>query len=62
MLRIALLTTALLFASGAVSAADTPAKPARADAVDAQLTKAIAGDWRDPKNSARDAFRIRRRP
>lgn len=57
MLRIALLTTALLFASGAVSAADTPAKPARAEAVDANLAKAIAGDWRDPKNSARDAFR-----
>ena len=57
MLRIALLTTALLFATGAASAADAPAKPARAETVNAQLAKAIAGDWRDPKNSARDAFR-----
>ena len=57
MLRIALLTSALLFASGAVLAADTPAKPARADVVDAALAQAIAGDWRDPKNTARDAYR-----
>ena len=57
MLRIALLTSALLFASGVAPAADTPAKPARADAVDAALAKAVAGDWRDPKNSARDAHR-----
>lgn len=57
MLRIALLTSALLFATGTVPAADTPAKPARTDAVDAALAKAIAGDWRDPKNAARDAHR-----
>lgn len=57
MLRIALLTSALLFACGVVPAADTPTKPARADAVDAALAKAIAGDWRDPKNTARDAHR-----
>ena len=57
MLRIALLTSALLFASGVATSADTPAKPARAATVDAALAKAIAGDWRDPKNSARDAHR-----
>jgi predicted methyltransferase len=57
MLRIALLTSALLFATGAALAADTPASPARAEAVDAALTRTLAGDWRDPKNSARDAHR-----
>lgn len=57
MLRIALLTTALLLATGPAPAADAPAKSARADAVDAALAKAIAGDWRDPKNAARDAHR-----
>lgn len=57
MLRIALLTSALLFASGVATAADTPTKPSRTDAVDAALAKAVAGDWRDPKNTARDAHR-----
>lgn len=57
MLRIALLTTALLLATGAAPAADAPAKAARADATDAALAKAIAGDWRDPKNTARDRHR-----
>lgn len=58
MLRNVLLTS-LLLACTACASTDAPRDQAKgADGVDpAALETAIAGDWRDPKNSVRDRYR-----
>jgi predicted methyltransferase len=53
----AVIVTVLLFASGAPSQAQDAASQAAASTHDATLAAAIAGDWREPANVARDRYR-----
>lgn len=58
MLRNVLLTSLLLACTACASTDTHSDKADRSDGVDpAALDAAIAGDWRDPKNSARDRYR-----
>ena len=56
-LALALAACASTAPSSTAAPSTAPAAPATTTTSDATLAAAIAGTWRDPKNSARDAYR-----